>query len=60
MSPQDINDNAPVFDNARLEGEVNENCAAGTALSHPVRALDRDAGLNGTVEYGLRKIPLDR
>ncbi|NXA43652.1 PCDG5 protein, partial [Eudromia elegans] len=48
----DVNDNAPVFAEARYSARVSENNAAG-ALVLRVRAWDADWGENARVRYGL-------
>ncbi|XP_061858759.1 protocadherin gamma-A6-like [Colius striatus] len=50
----DVNDNAPVFEQARYSGRVSENNAAG-ALVLTVRAADADWGQNARVRYRLRE-----
>ncbi|KAL3880294.1 hypothetical protein ACJMK2_032542 [Sinanodonta woodiana] len=46
----DINDNAPVFINARYVANVKENVSIGTKLLQ-VSATDKDIGLNSIIEY---------
>ncbi|KAM6116137.1 LOW QUALITY PROTEIN: protocadherin gamma-B5-like [Pterocles gutturalis] len=48
----DVNDNAPVFEEAAYSAYVAENNAAGAAVL-TVRARDADAGANGRVSYWL-------
>ncbi|NXG57008.1 PCDGA protein, partial [Hemiprocne comata] len=50
----DVNDNAPVFAEARYSARVSENNAAG-ALVLRVRAADADWGQNARVRYRLRE-----
>ncbi|XP_048816742.1 protocadherin gamma-A4-like isoform X13 [Lagopus muta] len=50
----DVNDNAPVFAEARYSARVSENNAEG-ALLLTVRAWDADWGQNARVRYGLRE-----
>ncbi|NXD88851.1 PCDG7 protein, partial [Halcyon senegalensis] len=54
----DVNDNAPVFAEARYSARLPENNAAG-ALVLTVRATDADAGSNGRVSYSLGNVPDD-
>ena len=48
----DSNDNDPKFENSTYEVFVLENTLAGTTVAI-VKAMDRDAGNNGRVTYGL-------
>ncbi|CAL1534113.1 unnamed protein product [Lymnaea stagnalis] len=50
VSPMDINDNAPVFQDNYLKGDVLENPSVGTPVL-TVLARDIDYGDNGTVNY---------
>ncbi|NWJ03855.1 PCDGD protein, partial [Crypturellus undulatus] len=52
LSVSDVNDNAPVFEEAAYSAYVSENNAAGAAVLR-VRARDADAGANGRVSYWL-------
>ncbi|KAM6055957.1 uncharacterized protein VSU04_010168 [Chlamydotis macqueenii] len=52
LEVSDVNDNAPVFEEAAYSAYVAENNAAGTAVLH-VHARDADAGANGRVSYWL-------
>uniref|UniRef100_A0A8B9Z8G0 Cadherin domain-containing protein n=1 Tax=Anas platyrhynchos TaxID=8839 RepID=A0A8B9Z8G0_ANAPL len=52
ISVSDVNDNAPVFEEAAYSAYVAENNAAG-ALMLRVHARDADAGTNGLVSYWL-------
>ncbi|XP_067617617.1 cadherin-99C [Eurosta solidaginis] len=47
----DINDNAPQFLNTPYEVTVPENTPVGTTVFRNIQALDKDAGVNGLVEY---------
>ncbi|XP_005089075.2 neural-cadherin [Aplysia californica] len=50
VTPGDINDNSPTFDEAYTSGKVNEHAALNTPV-FTIVARDPDAGLNGTVHY---------
>ncbi|XP_056358649.1 protocadherin gamma-B5-like [Oenanthe melanoleuca] len=52
LEVSDVNDNAPVFEEAAYSAYVTENNAAG-ALVLRVQARDADAGANGRVSYWL-------
>ncbi|XP_068885423.1 protocadherin gamma-B5-like [Aphelocoma coerulescens] len=52
LEVSDVNDNAPVFEEAAYSAYVSENNAAG-ALVVRVQARDADAGANGRVSYWL-------
>ncbi|KAM6116133.1 LOW QUALITY PROTEIN: uncharacterized protein FYW35_006757 [Pterocles gutturalis] len=52
LEVSDVNDNAPVFEEAAYSAYVAENNAAGAAVL-TVRARDADAGANGRVSYWL-------
>ncbi|KAM6116135.1 LOW QUALITY PROTEIN: uncharacterized protein FYW35_006759 [Pterocles gutturalis] len=52
LEVSDVNDNAPVFEEAAYSAYVAENNAAGAAVL-TVRARDADAGTNGRVSYWL-------
>uniref|UniRef100_A0A8V5GH67 Uncharacterized protein n=1 Tax=Melopsittacus undulatus TaxID=13146 RepID=A0A8V5GH67_MELUD len=52
LEVSDVNDNAPVFEEAAYSAYVAENNAAGELVLH-VRARDADAGSNGRVRYSL-------
>ncbi|NXI06160.1 PCDGD protein, partial [Pachycephala philippinensis] len=52
LEVSDVNDNAPVFEEAAYSAYVSENNAAG-ALVLRVQARDADAGANGRVSYWL-------
>ncbi|NWT19511.1 PCDGH protein, partial [Vireo altiloquus] len=52
LEVSDVNDNAPVFEEAEYSAYVAENNAAG-ALVVRVQARDADAGANGRVSYWL-------
>ncbi|KAM6056391.1 protocadherin gamma-B5-like isoform 3-T3 [Chlamydotis macqueenii] len=52
LEVSDVNDNAPVFEEAAYSAYVAENNAAGAAVLH-VHARDADAGANGRVSYWL-------
>uniref|UniRef100_A0A8B9G479 Cadherin domain-containing protein n=1 Tax=Amazona collaria TaxID=241587 RepID=A0A8B9G479_9PSIT len=52
LEVSDVNDNAPVFEEAAYSAYVEENNAAGELVLH-VRARDADAGSNGRVRYSL-------
>ncbi|XP_062870121.1 protocadherin gamma-C5-like [Trichomycterus rosablanca] len=50
LTIQDINDNAPVFEQDLYEIKVMENCAPGTLIL-TVKANDLDEGRNSQIEY---------
>ncbi|XP_069629113.1 protocadherin gamma-B5-like [Haliaeetus albicilla] len=52
LEVSDVNDNAPVFEEAAYSAYVAENNAAGAPVLR-VRARDADAGTNGRVSYWL-------
>ncbi|KAM9373545.1 protocadherin gamma-B5-like [Phaethornis superciliosus] len=52
LEVSDVNDNAPVFEEAAYSAYVSENNAAGAAVVRVV-ARDADAGANGRVSYWL-------
>ncbi|XP_065590498.1 protocadherin gamma-B5-like isoform X7 [Cyrtonyx montezumae] len=52
LEVSDVNDNAPVFEEAAYSAYVHENNAAGALVLH-VSARDADAGANGRVSYAL-------
>ncbi|XP_061313176.1 protocadherin gamma-A2-like [Pezoporus flaviventris] len=52
LEVSDVNDNAPVFEEAAYSAYVAENNAAGALVLH-VRARDADAGSNGRVRYSM-------
>ncbi|XP_074772076.1 protocadherin gamma-B5-like [Athene noctua] len=52
LEVSDVNDNAPVFEEAAYSAYVAENNAAGAPVLR-VRARDADAGANGRVSYWL-------
>ncbi|XP_074012173.1 protocadherin gamma-B6-like [Numenius arquata] len=52
LEVSDVNDNAPVFEEAAYSAYVAENNAAGAAVVR-VQARDADAGANGRVSYWL-------
>ncbi|XP_057269702.1 protocadherin gamma-B2-like [Pezoporus wallicus] len=52
LEVSDVNDNAPVFEEAAYSAYVAENNAAGALVLH-VSARDADAGSNGRVRYSL-------
>lgn len=56
VSVDDENDNAPEFQRPNYEGSVPENCRAGTPvrLDAPIRATDRDSGLNADFSLMLK------
>ncbi|XP_077966243.1 cadherin EGF LAG seven-pass G-type receptor 2-like [Styela clava] len=47
---QDINDNAPIFDQPEYSASVLENVKIGTSVTR-IRATDRDSGKNGQIFY---------
>ncbi|XP_050317816.1 cadherin-99C isoform X1 [Bactrocera neohumeralis] len=47
----DVNDNAPRFMNTPYEVTVPESTPVGTTIFRHIQALDKDAGVNGLVEY---------
>ncbi|XP_055849047.1 cadherin-99C isoform X1 [Episyrphus balteatus] len=49
----DVNDNAPRFMNTPYEVTVAESTPVGTTIFRNIQALDKDAGVNGLVEYFL-------
>ncbi|XP_034038208.1 protocadherin Fat 2 isoform X2 [Thalassophryne amazonica] len=48
----DVNDNAPMFDQSRYVIRIPENKAEGSVVFR-ARAVDRDADLNGNIQYSL-------
>ncbi|XP_061313179.1 uncharacterized protein LOC133271249 [Pezoporus flaviventris] len=52
LEVSDVNDNAPVFEEAAYSAYVAENNAAGELVLH-VSARDADAGSNGRVRYSM-------
>ncbi|XP_061210081.1 protocadherin gamma-B5-like [Neopsephotus bourkii] len=52
LDVSDVNDNAPVFEEAAYSAYVEENNAPGALVLH-VRARDADAGSNGRVRYSM-------
>lgn len=50
---EDINDNAPHFENSEIHLRVSEDVAVGTGFLLDDQARDRDAGLNGALQYHL-------
>uniref|UniRef100_A0A8B9J071 Cadherin domain-containing protein n=1 Tax=Amazona collaria TaxID=241587 RepID=A0A8B9J071_9PSIT len=52
LEVSDVNDNAPVFEEAAYSSYVEENNAVGALVLH-VSARDADAGSNGRVRYSL-------
>lgn len=50
---QDINDNAPHFENSEIHLRVSEDVTVGTSFLLDDQAQDRDAGLNGELKYHL-------
>ncbi|KRZ85831.1 Protein dachsous, partial [Trichinella sp. T8] len=53
---EDINDNAPLFDQSYAEISVMEDHEVGIAL-YTAKATDRDSGLNGQIRYRLSVNP---
>ncbi|XP_064535573.1 cadherin-99C [Drosophila montana] len=51
----DVNDNAPHFMNTPYEITVPESTPLGTTVYRNIQALDKDAGVNGLVEYFIVK-----
>lgn len=47
----DVNDNPPMFINTPYETTVPESTPVGTTIFRNVQAQDKDAGVNGLVEY---------
>lgn len=56
ISILDANDNAPLFEQSRYLAQVYENATVGTFVTK-VKAVDKDSGLNGEVEYHLLPSP---
>ncbi|XP_042274122.1 protocadherin-20 [Thunnus maccoyii] len=50
---EDINDNAPHFENSEIHLRVSEDVTAGTSFLLDAKAHDRDIGRNGKVQYQL-------
>ena len=50
---EDINDNAPHFENSEIHLRVSEDVTVGTSLFLDDQAQDRDAGPNGQMHYHL-------
>ncbi|KAM7417879.1 hypothetical protein PAMA_017504 [Pampus argenteus] len=50
---EDINDNAPHFENSEIHLRVSEDVTVGTSFILDDRAQDRDTGRNGDVQYHL-------
>ncbi|KAG5670886.1 hypothetical protein PVAND_001118 [Polypedilum vanderplanki] len=53
----DVNDNPPVFVNTPYETTVPESTPIGTTIFRNILAQDKDAGVNGLVEYFLIDSP---
>ncbi|XP_032596212.1 cadherin-99C isoform X2 [Drosophila grimshawi] len=51
----DVNDNAPQFMNTPYEVTVPESTPLGTTVFRNIQAVDKDAGVNGLVEYFIVK-----
>ncbi|XP_038154999.1 protocadherin-20 [Cyprinodon tularosa] len=51
---EDINDNAPHFENSKIQLNVNEDVPIGTSLMLDDQARDRDSGPNGQLVYKLK------
>ncbi|KAJ3640599.1 hypothetical protein Zmor_027153 [Zophobas morio] len=49
----DINDNAPEFVNTPYETSISELTPVGTTIFQDILAKDKDAGVNGLVEYSI-------
>ncbi|XP_053661201.1 cadherin-99C [Anopheles marshallii] len=47
----DVNDNPPMFINTPYETTVPESTPVGTTIFRSIQATDKDAGINGLVEY---------
>ncbi|XP_053680241.1 cadherin-99C [Anopheles nili] len=47
----DVNDNPPMFINTPYEATVPESTPVGTTIFRSIQASDKDAGVNGLVEY---------
>uniref|UniRef100_A0AAG5CSC6 Cadherin domain-containing protein n=1 Tax=Anopheles atroparvus TaxID=41427 RepID=A0AAG5CSC6_ANOAO len=47
----DVNDNPPMFINTPYETTVPESTPVGTTIYRSIQATDKDAGVNGLVEY---------
>uniref|UniRef100_A0A7N6BBR2 Cadherin domain-containing protein n=2 Tax=Anabas testudineus TaxID=64144 RepID=A0A7N6BBR2_ANATE len=50
---EDINDNAPHFENSEIHLRVSEDVTVGTSLLLDDQAMDQDAGRNGELQYHL-------
>lgn len=51
---EDINDNAPHFENSKIHLKISEDVPIGTTLMLDDQAQDRDSGLNGQLMYQLK------
>ncbi|KAM4555476.1 protocadherin-20-like isoform 1-T1 [Odontesthes bonariensis] len=51
---EDINDNAPHFENSEIHLRVSEDVTVGTSVPLDVHAQDRDIGQNGELRYCLQ------
>ncbi|XP_032411433.1 protocadherin-20 [Xiphophorus hellerii] len=51
---EDINDNAPYFENSKICLDISEDVPAGTSLMLDDQARDRDSGPNGQLKYELK------
>ncbi|XP_052863564.1 cadherin-99C [Anopheles cruzii] len=47
----DVNDNPPMFINTPYETSVAESTPVGTTIFRSIQATDKDAGVNGLIEY---------
>ncbi|XP_054890373.1 protocadherin alpha-8-like [Poeciliopsis prolifica] len=55
----DTNDNHPIFSKSLYKIQIPENISTGTTVAN-LNATDADEGLNGEIEYSLRKKGQDR
>ncbi|PWA23595.1 hypothetical protein CCH79_00005896 [Gambusia affinis] len=51
---EDINDNAPYFENSKICLDISEDVPEGTSLMLDDQARDRDSGPNGQLKYELK------
>uniref|UniRef100_A0A3B3U725 Cadherin domain-containing protein n=1 Tax=Poecilia latipinna TaxID=48699 RepID=A0A3B3U725_9TELE len=51
---EDINDNAPYFENSKISLDISEDVPEGTSLMLDDQARDRDSGSNGQLKYKLK------
>ncbi|XP_034453396.1 protocadherin-20 [Hippoglossus hippoglossus] len=56
---EDINDNTPRFENSDIHLRISEDVTVGTSFLLDDQAQDRDAGLNGDLQYHLEYSDVD-